>query len=104
MTAKPKRRWYQFSLQTLLVVVTLLCIGPGGYVAYEQRKARKQKAAVKAIEKLGGYVEYDRTVPVRSPIMRQALGDESFGNVDVVRLFGKQENDAALGPIAELTK
>jgi hypothetical protein len=30
MTAKPKRRWYQFSLKALLVVLTLLCLGPGG--------------------------------------------------------------------------
>jgi len=50
---KPKRRWYQFSLKTVLVVLTLLCLGPGRYVAYEQAKARKQKAAVEAIEKLG---------------------------------------------------
>ena len=35
MSDKPKRRWYQFSLKTLLVVMTLLCVGPGGYVAYE---------------------------------------------------------------------
>ena len=61
MSDKPKRRWYQFSLKTLLVVMTLLCLGPGGYVAYEQEKARRQKAAVEAIEKLGGNVKYDWT-------------------------------------------
>ncbi len=57
MTVSPKRRWYQFRLKTLLVVVTLLCLGPGGYVAYEQRKARARKAAVEAIEELGGVVQ-----------------------------------------------
>src|SRR6185436_12188597 len=92
MTAKPKRRWYQFSLKTLLVVLTLLCLGPGGYVAYEQNKARRQKAAVEAIEKLGGTVAYDHEVPPpRSALMRQILGDESFGYVYVVSFVGTQE-------------
>jgi hypothetical protein len=28
---KPKRRWFRFSLRTLLVVVTLAAVGPWGY-------------------------------------------------------------------------
>jgi Leucine Rich Repeat (LRR) protein len=99
---KPKRRWYQFSLLTLLVVLTLLCVGPGGFVAYEQRKARQQQAAVEAIEKLGGSVEYDEEVPARSAMVRQILGDESFGNVDVVSLCDTQANDATLVHVAGL--
>jgi predicted negative regulator of RcsB-dependent stress response len=96
MTAKPKRRWYQFSLKTLLVVLTLLCLGPGGYVAYEQRKAREQKAAVEAIEKLGGKVETNNKVPGRSPMLRQILGDESVGNVVSVTLNDTDVTDAGL--------
>jgi hypothetical protein len=102
VTATPKRRWYQFSLKTVLVVLTLLCLGPGGYVAYEQAKARKHKAAVEAIEKFGGKVEFDQTVPVRSATMRQILGNESFGNVRSVIFDGTQVSDAGLVHLAEL--
>ena len=84
MSAPLRSRWYQFSLRTLLVMMTVLCLGPGSYVAYEQRKAREPQRAVEAIEKLGGYVFYDELPPARSPVMRLILGDESFGNVNGV--------------------
>lgn len=99
----PKRSWCQFRLRTLLLAVTVLCVGPGGYVAYEQRKAREQKAAVLAIERLGALVIYDDMASVRSPMMRQILGDESFGNVRHIR-FGAQATDANLVHLAPLTK
>ena len=97
-----KRRWFQFSLRTVLIVVTLLCIGPGGYVAHEQRKARKQKAAVEAIEKLGGYVHYDKELPVRSAMLRQILGKHSYGKARLVGLRDIQVSDADLVHLAEL--
>jgi hypothetical protein len=84
MTATPKRRWYQFTLKTLLLVMVLLCLGPGGFVAYEQNKVLRQKAAVEAIEKLGGVVEYGRSVSGRSTILRQILGDDTIGMVESV--------------------
>src|SRR5262245_52878094 len=77
VTAASKRRLGQFSLRTVLIVMTLLCVGPGSYVAYQQDQARKQRAAVAAIERLGGMVDYDSSIPVRSPLMRQILGDDS---------------------------
>jgi hypothetical protein len=92
----PKRRWYQYSLKTLLVVLTLLCLGPGGYVAYEHAKARKQNAAVEVLEKLGGFVFVDTKVPCRSPMVRQVLGDDAFGNVAEVNLNYTQATDADL--------
>src|SRR3954462_10794348 len=85
VSERPKRRWYQFSLKTLLVVLTLLCIGPGSYVGFEQNKARKQKAAVKAIERISGFVQYDKSMAVRPAAVRQVLGDETFGNVNLVQ-------------------
>jgi hypothetical protein len=84
MSISPRSRWYQFSLRTLLVVLTVLCLGPGGYVAYEQGKVRKQQGAVAAIENLGGYVFYDERPPRRSGLTRLILGDDTFGNVDGV--------------------
>lgn len=99
-TAKPKPRWYQFSLKTLLVAMTLFCLGPGGYVAHEQRKARAQKAMVMLIEKLGGSVNYDIELPVRSPMMGQILGDDTYGNLDSISFVNAVKNDNKLRPIA----
>jgi Leucine Rich repeat len=83
----PQRRWYQFSLRTLLVVITVLCVGPGGYVAYEQQKARQQKGAAEAIQKVGGDYHRDETIPLRSAGMRFLLGDDRFGHVCSVWFF-----------------
>jgi hypothetical protein len=83
MDSKPKLRWYQFSLKWLLVVMTLLGVGPGAYVAYEQNKARKQIAAAEAIQKLGGHIISgdvfgDDEGTGRSVGMRWILGDNRY--------------------------
>jgi hypothetical protein len=100
----PKRSWFQFSLKTMLVGMTALCIGPLSFVANERSKAKRQKAAVEAIEKLGGSVEYDRTVPPRLATMRQILGDESFGNVANVSFQNTQVTDRDLVHLDGLTR
>jgi hypothetical protein len=57
-TPKPRRCWLQFSLRTLMVLV--LVVGAGlGWLAHENHRARTQREAVKAIEKLGGRAEYE---------------------------------------------
>ena len=40
--SKPRRRWFQFSLRTLLVLVTVLCVCQ----AVTANRARKQREAV----------------------------------------------------------
>ena len=105
MTATPRRRWYQFSLKTLLVVMLLLCLGPGGYVAYEQNKVRRQKEAVEAIEKLGGVVGYGRNVSARSAMLRQILGDDTFAGVESVDFWNpSQVTDADVVHLAQLPR
>ena len=44
MPTPPRRRWYQFSLRTMFVVVTLACIGFGWWV---------QRSAVQNYQALG---------------------------------------------------
>lgn len=103
MTAPPIRHWYQFSLKALLAAMMLLCLGPGGYVAYEQNKVRQQKAAVEAIEKLDGVVGYGRNVSVRSAMLRQILGDDSFANMESVEFWNPSRvTDADLGHLVGL--
>jgi hypothetical protein len=105
VTTKQKRRRYQFSLKTLLVGLTLLCLGPGGYVAYEQNKARRQKGAVDSIEELGGVVDYGRNVSARSAMLRQILGDDSFGGVESIDFWNPSRvTDAELKHLAGLKR
>ncbi len=53
--ARRVRRWLRFSLRTLLVFVTLLCIVLGIWL----ERVRRQYAIVKAISDTGGWVEYE---------------------------------------------
>jgi Leucine rich repeat len=55
---KPKRRWFQFSLKTLLVALTLLCLGPGGYLTYERARRQRQWRIADEIERMGGELAY----------------------------------------------
>src|SRR6188768_3035052 len=96
MNAKPKRRWYQFSLLTLLLAMTVLCVGPGGWIVYEQRHARNQGQAIRAIEKISGRISYDPKVPQRPDWLKTILGDDSFKAIDDIRLDGTQVTDADL--------
>ena len=59
---KPERRWYQFSLKTLLVVMTVSCLA-FAWIGSRLRRAQENRDrvavvedAVAAIEKLGGEV------------------------------------------------
>ena len=55
-TPKPRRRWFQFGLRTLLVLMLLFCLVVGG-IAVPMHRARKQREAVNAILQGGGWVE-----------------------------------------------
>ena len=92
MNATPKRRWYQFSLKTLFVMMTVLCLGPGGYVAYEQTKAREQMAAFRTVNQYGGYFASDQKTPARSQWARLILGDDNAANLTSV-LFVQSHPD-----------
>jgi Leucine-rich repeat (LRR) protein len=85
VSEKPKRRWYQFSLKTLLVVLTLLCLGPGGWMAYQHHRDGRRQTAIDAIEKVGGKIHYGNRVAPRSFAMQVFLGNERFENLDELR-------------------
>jgi hypothetical protein len=53
-TPKRRRRWRQFSVSTLLVVVTMASVG----LAVVANRAQRQRRAVAAIRALGGSVAY----------------------------------------------
>lgn len=57
-TPKPRRRWLQVSLRTMLVLVLLISV-PLGWLGMKMREAREQQAAAEAIRSFGGWVEYE---------------------------------------------
>jgi len=54
-TPKRKRRWLQFSLRTLMVLMLIVSV-PLGWLAYKLRQGREHRAAVEAIQRLGGRI------------------------------------------------
>jgi hypothetical protein len=55
---KRKLRWYQFSLRSLLIFVTLFAVACSWF-AVKMGRAKRQKEAIEVIQKVGGSVHYD---------------------------------------------
>ena len=98
-TPKPRRRWLQFSLRTLLVLMLVASL-PMSWLAVELRRGRQQRAAVLAVQKMGGDVRYERDASGRLrtsvPWLMGLLGEESHANVHVVGLFNRPVTDSDL--------
>ncbi len=89
---KPRRRWYQYSLRSLLLLMLLASIGMSWF-AVRMQKSRRQQDAVEAVEKAGGWVVYDcqseqasdpNAVPPGPGWLRDRLGEYFFANVVAV--------------------
>lgn len=95
ITPKIQRRWYQYSLRTLMIVVTLFAVACS-WLAVKMQQAKRQREAVETIEKLGGMVCYDyewdsgsgyRIKGAKPPgpaWLRKVLGDDIFCSVNFV--------------------
>jgi hypothetical protein len=86
-----KRRSYQFSLRALLAFVLLVSIGMS-WLAARMEKSRRQREAVKAIEKMGGSVVCEK------PRLGEPLVDDFllFLKVDGVHFSDTEVIDAGL--------
>jgi len=82
---KPKRRWYQFRLRTLLVVTLVLAVGLS-WIAVKLQQARRQRKAVQAICQLGGAVGYDFDIVggTYRPRYEEPAGTAWLSRVDLV--------------------
>jgi hypothetical protein len=85
-TAKPTRRWFQYSLRTLLVFVTL-CAFACSWLAVKLKQARRQREATVALRGLGGQIIYDWEITTNGGLeldpkptgplwLRHALGND----------------------------
>lgn len=99
---KPKRRFLQFSLRTLLVVMLVVCVTLG----WKVNKARKQREAVAWVQECGGTLFYDYEFdggPLRNnpqppgpQWLRELLGIDFLDDVVFVSLHNDQVTDVTL--------
>ena len=102
VATKPKRRWFQFRLATLLLLTLVCAIALALWVA----PAARQRRAVELFEGLGGVVVYadeGDDSPLVPEWLREWLGPDYFHSVRVVRLRGTQISDAGLAHLKGLT-
>lgn len=107
---KSKRRWFQYSLQSLLIVITAL----GIWLGYISNEARKQKAVVEWVldsEKRVGTVVYDfahdsngKYIPNPKPPgpdwLREWIGIDYFCDVTKVAIISGDAKN--LTPLEDL--
>jgi len=98
---KPRRRWLQFSLKTLLALVVLLSL-PLAWLGSKLDHKRRESEAVTAIEKLNAWVEYDWSAKSDTEApgpnwLRRWLGNDFFATVKRVTFrTGNDLTDAEL--------
>lgn len=92
-TARPRRRWYQFSIVSLLILTMVVAL----LVARFAVPARRQHDAVKRITELGAEVLYDYQEsgaqnPPGPAWLRKLIGDDFFQRVQSVSLSNDRFN------------
>src|SRR6266404_8210598 len=102
-----RRRWFQFSLGSLLMLMLLAGLGMSWLVAVKTKSERRMTAAA-AIIKGGGWVNYDYQVPANggrnakppgAAWLRTLLGDDFFANA----LDANITNRAGLEQLGDLS-
>jgi hypothetical protein len=109
---KPKHRWYQFSLKTLLLAMTLLAVA----ISIVVMRVEHQRATVQRVKQLGGRVDYaNPEIPWREglncrndswPIrhLRRWLPGDYFDAVLRVDLHGTDTSDDDVRHLKCLTR
>lgn len=83
-TAPPLRRWLQFSLRSLLVIVVpVACLM--ALIGTELDKARRDKQTIAWVEEMGGSIEYDDFV-TQNDWRRSWFGEWFPGSVKTISL------------------
>ena len=108
----PKRRFFRYSLRTLMLVVTVFCI----WMGITAKRAREQRQAVEAIREVGGFVYHEHQMhPSYSPSPKwllRLIGEDYFSSVSYVFMFGptagtdpsrSKVNDVSLAAIERFT-
>jgi len=95
VTAKPKRRWFQFTLRSLLILMLVISFGLGWF-AHQLRLARNRQVAIAECDAAGIYVyQYEPTDlgkvlrgwPGLDNWVRVRLGDSLLSTPSAVSAF-----------------
>ncbi len=98
-----KRRWYQYSLRTLVIAVTLFAFACSWF-AVKMQQAKRQKDAVDKIRALGGYVDYcDLAHKHYMWAGRRLLGIDFVSGVRQIEFESYQVTDDDLECLKDLT-
>ena len=98
-TSKPKLRWFQFSMRTLLVIMLLVGCGLGWLI----RDVREQEAVVEMIRRGDGRIAFGEPRFLgRIGVVRSLLGEHAFAPVTGVDLF--DSTDAHIAKIKSWKK
>ncbi len=106
---KPKRRWAQFSLATMFLAVTVLCV----WLAAHVRATNRQRAALAAIKDLGGRwfydyqlgdngITYENVEPPVPKWLLDRLDVNHFASADRVELWAPKSLSRALTEVKKL--
>lgn len=105
-----RRRWFQFRLRALLIVVLVLSL-PLSWFAVRMERVRRQREAAEKIERAGGTVMYnwatgtDQIACVRAPAwLRDFLGIDFFRTPVFAALPSRDVCDVGLDQIQDWTK
>jgi len=110
---KPRRRWFRFSLRTLLILTVVLSVA-FGWLGSILVRVRHQRRIIADVQMYGGSIIYehqlinhnlvDHHAPLPGPtILRVLLGDDAFAHVEVVSLlWGKPVDDVMVERLSEL--
>jgi hypothetical protein len=113
-TPTPKRRWFQYSLRTLLVFVTR-CAVARSWLAVKLQQARRQREVVAEIRKVGAVVYHDwesdgnlTALPNPHPPwpkwLRSLLGDDFFQSVIQIYFYTEEATDAEVEHLRGLSQ
>jgi len=83
------RRWLQYRLRTLLVLMLLASVGMSWF-SVTMHRAKRQREIVEGIRKSGGKVKYHRSKgsgPAAWAWLHSLLGDDFFAHVRSVTIF-----------------
>jgi hypothetical protein len=101
---KRQRRWLQFSVRTLLVLILVASVGLA-WIASKLKQSREQRQAVQAIQRLGGTAIYkggetEPKAPLGFDWLTSLLGDDFFS--DCVTVEFQNATDAGLVHLQKL--
>jgi hypothetical protein len=96
---KPRRRFFRYSLRTLMLVAAVFCI----WLGIITNRARDRKQAIELFRTLGGSVRYEHERPPSDPPgpewLRQLIGDEYFFSVHTLSLNRSKVDDSSLASV-----